>query len=110
MGDTVSQIINFCLWILGIFVFSSILSCVVEKINDYEFKNKLFNNSIDERTKNRIRKTLSWRIISTIMTFIIGYCLTGNLMTSFHIAMINLVVKSIMFYYHEKHWEKKDET
>ena len=58
--------------------------------------------------RKRLFKTACWRIISTIVTFIIVYLLTGNWMLSTHIAIINIIVKSIMYYYHEKYWDTKN--
>lgn len=68
---------------------------------------KMFS-SFNSTDLKRVLKTASWRIISTITTFLIVYLLTGNLGLSTNIALINIVLKSIMYYYHEKYWERSN--
>ena len=58
------------------------------------------------KDKKRIYKTVTWRTISTIVTFFIVFALTGKFMLAANIALINIVVKSIMYYYHEKYWDE----
>jgi adenylylsulfate kinase len=55
---------------------------------------------------NFILKTLFYRGWSTIITFIIAYTLTGELLISGGIAIIELILKSLSYYIFELIWGK----
>ena len=58
-------------------------------------------------TKIRIlAKSLTWRVISTIVTFILTFLLTSNIMVAVTLASTNFLIKTVMFYFHEIAWEK----
>lgn len=56
--------------------------------------------------KLHILKTITWRIIGTVDTIIIGWLLTGNPMTGVKLGGFELVSKSIFYYAHERMWFK----
>ena len=50
-------------------------------------------------------KTLSWRIIATVITFIVaGEILNTNSNAALYIATIEIFTKSILYYVHERIW------
>lgn len=53
-----------------------------------------------------ILKTLTWRMIGTIDTIILGWIITGNLKTGMTIGGIEVVTKMILYYLHERFWYK----
>ena len=57
------------------------------------------------KNKN-LKKTISWRIISLIISFSIGYLLTGSLELGGLIAILDTVIKMGIFYYHETRWNR----
>jgi len=59
-----------------------------------------------ETNKRSLVKTISFRIVATIATMIIVLILTGNLVLMGIVAGIDLLSKSIIYYIHERVWDK----
>ncbi len=55
--------------------------------------------------KIRWQKTLSWRIISILTATISGWVITGSATVGLTIGGVDMVIKSILYYFHEKKWE-----
>ncbi|MDE2028082.1 MAG: DUF2061 domain-containing protein [Candidatus Omnitrophica bacterium] len=53
-----------------------------------------------------IAKSISWRITGTIDTVIISWIITRQLHLAFAIGSIELFTKMILYYFHERVWEK----
>lgn len=51
-----------------------------------------------------IAKTLSWRGLASIDTFLLGYLFTGSPMTAGSIAVGEVVTKMFLYYFHERVW------
>lgn len=86
-------------------------------IGGFEFGFKFIVYYIHERIWQRIElkhrtdrtrsivKTISWRIVATIMTFIIAGVILDNANDiAFTIALIEIVTKSLFYYLHERMW------
>ncbi|NER16167.1 DUF2061 domain-containing protein [Spongiivirga citrea] len=56
--------------------------------------------------KISLLKTISWRIIGTLDTMIISYLLTGDMKIAFGIGGIEVVSKMVLYYFHERIWNK----
>ena len=56
--------------------------------------------------KRHILKTLTWRIIASTDTLLIGWFLTGSLKIGTSIASIEILTKVILYYFHERIWYK----
>lgn len=59
--------------------------------------------------KSRIRhiaKTITWRIIASFTTFILAYIFTQNISKSLWLMGIEMVLKLLLYYYHERAWFK----
>ncbi len=56
--------------------------------------------------KRHIAKAISYRMVGTIQTVIIGYLLTGSFIISSTIGVIELCVKPIIYFIHERVWYK----
>ena len=57
-------------------------------------------------TKRSLLKTISYRVIATITLFIISYLVTGRLELAGAIVSIEVVVKTALYYMHERAWGK----
>lgn len=55
------------------------------------------------RTRH-IAKTITWRIIGTIDTIIIGWVVSGDPTIGLSVGSIELVTKMILYYLHERAW------
>ncbi|MEE9509784.1 MAG: DUF2061 domain-containing protein [Candidatus Bathyarchaeia archaeon] len=53
-----------------------------------------------------LAKTITWRIIASTTTAIIAYYITGSLEVAGVVGMIDMVVKLIFYYGHERAWLK----
>jgi uncharacterized membrane protein len=53
-----------------------------------------------------IAKTISWRILGTLDTIIISYLLTGTLSIALSIGAVELISKMVLYYAHERVWER----
>jgi uncharacterized membrane protein len=56
--------------------------------------------------KRHIAKAISYRILGTLQTVTIGYILTGSFVISSTIGIIELCIKPIMYFLHERVWYK----
>jgi len=59
--------------------------------------------------KSRIRhiaKTITWRIIASLTTFILAYIFTQDITKSLWLMGTEIVVKLLLYYYHERVWFK----
>ena len=55
----------------------------------------------------RIKRAVTSRIISLIITFFVGWLLTGNIAVGVLISSVDTVFKLLLYYIHETIWEKK---
>lgn len=51
-------------------------------------------------------KTITWRIVGTVDTIILGYIITGNINTGLKIGGVELITKMVLYYLHERVWYK----
>ena len=56
--------------------------------------------------KRHIAKTISYRILSTIIGFIIMWWVSGSIKIGATFSIIELVYKPIQYYMHERVWYK----
>ncbi|AXH11011.1 hypothetical protein CP960_10825 [Malaciobacter halophilus] len=59
-----------------------------------------------EKPYRSVVKTVSWRTLGTLDTMIISYFITGNLVMAASIGSIEVVTKMILYYFHERAWNK----
>jgi uncharacterized membrane protein len=57
-----------------------------------------------ETNKRSIIKTITWRITGSSATFLIAYIITGNLVASGVIGLVQIVSNTILYYVHERIW------
>jgi uncharacterized membrane protein len=58
-------------------------------------------------TINRsLAKTISWRIIATLDTFIISFFITKELKIAGIIAALEVLTKTFLYFFHERIWNK----
>ncbi len=64
------------------------------------------NNLLINSRKRDLVKTFSWRGIGTLDTIVISWIITGNPFTGFKIGFTELITKMILFYIHERIWNR----
>jgi uncharacterized membrane protein len=51
-----------------------------------------------------ILKSITWRLIGTIDTVILGWLITDNLEMGLKIGGVEIITKMILYYFHERVW------
>ena len=51
-------------------------------------------------------KALTWRIFASIDTFLISWLITGKLSWAGSIAVLEIITKTFLFYFHERVWNR----
>jgi len=54
--------------------------------------------------KRHIAKSLTWRFIGTLDTFIFTWVITGNIIEGINLSAITTITKLVWYYIHEKFW------
>ena len=57
-------------------------------------------------SKRHIAKTITWRTIGTIDTFVLSWVISGDFSMAFKIGGLELFTKMILYYFHERLWFK----
>ena len=58
--------------------------------------------SIDR--KRHILKTITWRIIGTLDTMLLGWFISGDPTVGLSIGGLEFITKTILYYFHERAW------
>lgn len=58
------------------------------------------------QTKRHIAKTISYRIVSTLIGFLIMWLVTGNIKVGAAFGVVELIYKPLQYYIHERIWYK----
>lgn len=53
-----------------------------------------------------ILKSITWRLVGTIDTVVLGWLITGNLEIGLKIGGVEVITKMILYYFHERVWYK----
>lgn len=59
-----------------------------------------------DKFQRSLAKTISWRIVATTITMLLVYSVTKKITVSLGIGLIEVVVKMIAYYLHERSWNK----
>ncbi len=54
----------------------------------------------------RLKRTVSYRVISYLMTTTIGWLVTGDPFVGLSIGAADALIKLILYYFHETWWER----
>jgi uncharacterized membrane protein len=58
--------------------------------------------------KRHIAKTLTWRIVGTIDTMVLGWLVSGDPIIGLTIGSFEVVTKMVLYFIHERVWYKYD--
>jgi len=53
-----------------------------------------------------LSKTVTWRIIASIDTFLLSWLISGSVNVGLSIASLEVLTKMFLYYIHERQWEK----
>lgn len=51
-----------------------------------------------------LMKSVSWRIVGTLDTIVISYFITGRVTVALSIGSVEVITKTILYYFHERVW------
>ena len=54
--------------------------------------------------KRSLLKTISWRTIASLDTFLITWCVTGNPTAGLTVSGLEILTKMVLYYFHERTW------
>lgn len=60
----------------------------------------------DLLVKRHLAKTMTWRIVGTIDTMIIGWLVSGNALVGLSIGGTEVITKMVLYFLHERAWFK----
>jgi uncharacterized membrane protein len=60
----------------------------------------------DPSIKRHFVKTISWRIVGTIDTILLGWLVTGSHVSGMKIGGLEVITKMILYFFHERAWFK----
>ena len=58
--------------------------------------------------RRHLAKTITWRLIGTTDTFLISLIITGNIQHGLAISGLEILTKSLLYYFHEQYWVSKN--
>ena len=61
-----------------------------------------------EQTKRSLLKTITWRIIGTLDTMLLGWLISGDPLIGIQIGGLELFTKMILYYFHERAWYRSN--
>lgn len=61
-----------------------------------------------ESKKRSLYKTVTWRIIATLGTFVLALLFTGRIDISIGIGIADAVLKTVLYYGHERVWAQNN--
>ena len=56
------------------------------------------------KPKRHLAKAITWRIVASLTTFVIGWIVTGDLNFGMAIGAADVVIKIVLYYFHERAW------
>jgi len=62
---------------------------------------------MDKRVRS-LSKTISWHIVATSTTILLVFIFTGNLLLSAGVGSLELIIKLVVYYLHERIWNMSD--
>ena len=68
----------------------------------------MFQTKFYERAMRSLGKVVTWRILVTITNTIGGYLASGSWTVGLGVAGFALVVNSILYFFHERAWNRID--
>ena len=54
--------------------------------------------------KRHALKTVTWRILGTLDTFLLSWLITGSLKLGATIGAVEIITKMVLYYFHERIW------
>jgi len=56
--------------------------------------------------KRHLAKSITWRAIGTLDTFLLGWIISGDIKVGVAIGGFEIITKMVLYYFHERLWYK----
>ena len=56
------------------------------------------------KKKRHLAKALTWRVIASLISFVLGWAITGDITAGLKIGALDIIIKFIAYYIHERAW------
>lgn len=63
---------------------------------------------MDHSVKRHIAKTITWRIVGTVDTMLLGWIVSGDIKIGLSVGGLELLTKMGLYYVHERVWYKSN--
>ena len=60
---------------------------------------------LKERRRRSLTKTLTWRVLASLDTFLISWFVSGKASIGITIASLEVITKLVIYYFHERAWD-----
>lgn len=61
---------------------------------------------MSEERRRSVVKGITWRVLASSATVVIVFIFTGSLKASFGVSLSEIVVKTSLYYLHERLWDR----
>ena len=80
---------------------------VITKMGLYYLHERVwFKVNLADSKKRHLIKTITWRFVGTLDTFILSWMISGNPLVGLKIGFSEVITKMILYYFHERTWYK----
>lgn len=62
--------------------------------------------ALSDTAQRSLIKTITWRLLGSTSTFTIAYLITGRFDASSTIAIVQMIVNTFLYLFHERAWAK----
>ncbi|MBU0559517.1 MAG: DUF2061 domain-containing protein [Bacteroidetes bacterium] len=59
-----------------------------------------------EKRNRSILKAISWRVTGSLDTMLVSFIITGNIRIAASIGVVEVLTKTVLYYFHERAWDK----
>ena len=59
-----------------------------------------------ETRKRTLAKTMSWRVIATVITMVVAFGVSGDPLVGIAVGSGDFVIKIFAYYFHERAWSR----
>ncbi len=61
---------------------------------------------MEEKKIRSFLKSLSWRITATLITILLIWVITQELILSLQVGIVEMLIKLMIYYFHERIWNR----
>ncbi len=59
-----------------------------------------------EHAKRSLAKTITYRLLIIVATFVVVYIMTGDIDATTHITVVTSIVNTVLYFIHERIWNR----